>query len=108
MKKRELADDITDLRWRVEKLEAVGEQRKESRDAEIANMKTVHEVSSFWRMRAEDLQKKLAAPSVQGERVKELEQQVKLLESQLAYARSVPRPSSDPAEMPHKRARKKR
>jgi hypothetical protein len=73
MKKRDL---IEELRWRVDKLEAVGEQRKESRDAEIANMKTVHEVSAFWRMRADDLQKKLSDPSVQGERIKELEQRL--------------------------------
>jgi len=77
MKKSELADDIQDLRWRVEKLEAVSEKAKETRDAEIANMKTVHEVSAFWRMRADDLQKKLAAPSVQGERISELEQTLK-------------------------------
>jgi len=101
MKKRELADDITDLRWRVEKLEAVSEQRKESRDAEIANMKTVHEVSAFWRMRAEDLQKKLQAPTPLTERLDDLTRQrdafakeAKELRAQLA-----PRPFSDPVKV---------
>jgi hypothetical protein len=73
MKKRDLHDLIDDLTMRVGMLEGHNTRSDEKRDGEIALLKTAHEVSTFWRLRCEGMEKER---DEYRERAKKLDEQL--------------------------------